>query len=687
MLAERTRALRLLSDRSARPVWIGRLAWQVGEWLLLLALLEEAWLRDSSVAGWVVVARFLPRPILLLLPAGWTSRISQLGTAPVVAAAGALAALVGLLGVAGPEHSAISSAGLVGFAAAIGLLAALAGAVRGDALARAVDRRQLGALAGLDALVDRTALVVGPLVAVVLLVKLTPSHVLIGAALLLGLAAVMTLATSRRAQKARSAAPSGMAASIRQALNRQTAIYHVAAFGSGALAGGLLTAIFVRQTSFPSLGSSGAGIALAAIGAGMLIGPLPVPRVLLRISAPLLVLAAAGFMSLTAILAVAIYTAAILPLLIGLGIAAVTLDSVRAVALRRLVPAASYRRTARLSLLALGAGQVGGALAMLGAPALGGAVALISAIAVVQLVLVAGGLVIGGLRESLQVGALSALPIRSVVHRLSWATDPPPMAADFTNSAPRARRLAKWITQRVDLQRLRATLPISRREYEVYRPDEASRERLFEEGRADPDKQMPYWAKVWPSGVALADVVVERHDEVAGRLALELGAGLGVTAAAVLEAGGQLVTADYSDLPLAHCRLNTLVNTGRAPTSMCFNWRHDAEIRAATSRPEFEAGFPLILAADVLYEGRDAEPLLNVVEHLLQADGSLWLAEPVRRTAQRFLDTTAALGWDTASRQVQADWPDATSGPVNLHFLTRSSEPDRIAGDLGGWRL
>jgi predicted nicotinamide N-methyase len=198
---------------------------------------------------------------------------------------------------------------------------------------------------------------------------------------------------------------------------------------------------------------------------------------------------------------------------------------------------------------------------------------------------------------------------------------------------------------------------------------------------------MPYWAKVWPSGVALADVVVERKIEVADKHVLELGAGLGVTACTVLEYGGHLVTADYSALPLAHCRLSTLVNTGRAPSATCFNWRHPAEVNTASAQPEFRDGFPLIIAGDVLYEGRDAEPLLNVIERMLVADGSLWLAEPLRRTAQRFLDSAAALGWDVDSRQVKADWPDATSGPVNLHFLTRSSRPDRIVAGLGGLRI
>ena len=102
---------------------------------------------------------------------------------------------------------------------------------------------------------------------------------------------------------------------------------------------------------------------------------------------------------------------------------------------------------------------------------------------------------------------------------------------------------------------------------------------------------------------------------------------------------------------------------------------------------DFRDGFPLIIAGDVLYEGRDAEPLLNVIEQMLNDDGSLWLAEPVRKTAQRFLDSAASLGWEIDSRQVQAAWPDATDGPVNVHFLTRSRESDRPIADLGGFRI
>jgi predicted nicotinamide N-methyase len=408
----------------------------------------------------------------------------------------------------------------------------------------------------------------------------------------------------------------------------------------------------------------------------------------LRVPAPLLLVTTVVLQSVAAIVIVVGHSLAVaLPMMLVLGLVAVNQDALRAIAVRRLVPADLYERVLRFMLIALTVGQIYGAVGVVSIGSAPDPFAILVLLAVSQVLLVLLGFALGG-RASLQGGGLSSLPIKSVVHKLSWETRPQASPGHLQQSTnARVRHLARWINRDVSLQKLSVTLPVSGRHYEIFRPDEESRERLFERGRADPEKQMPYWAKVWPSGVALADVVVERREEVAGKHVLELGAGLGVTACAVLEFGGEIVTADYSDLPLAHCRLNTLVNTDKAPSATCFNWRHPAEVAAAAAHPQSRGGYPLIIAGDVLYEGRDAEPLLNVIDKMLIADGSLWLAEPVRRTAQRFLDSAASLGWEIESRQVTAEWPDNTEGPVNLHFLTRSTVADSIAADLGGLRI
>jgi predicted nicotinamide N-methyase len=257
------------------------------------------------------------------------------------------------------------------------------------------------------------------------------------------------------------------------------------------------------------------------------------------------------------------------------------------------------------------------------------------------------------------------------------------MQAD--SAARRARALEAWLSSQTDRDVEDVTLPISGRRYTIYKPDEPSRERLFAEARRDPDKQMPHWARVWPSGVALADVVTARRDELAGRRVLELGCGLGVTAITALEAGATLVVSDYSALPLTFCRYNALQNVGRSPRSLQFNWR--APTPSALLRARVAGGFPLILAADVLYEGRDVQPLLDLIESLLAPDGMLWLAEPGRKTAQRFLNTAAAAGWQGVSTSANGPWPDGSTDHVGLHFLRRATYLDQLPGNLGGWRM
>jgi predicted nicotinamide N-methyase len=661
---------------------ISRFALRSALWLTLFALAATPAARnDYALTAAIVAAYFLPPALAYLLPArGLRARVAALPEALYPLLLAATATAIWLLAASGGYAGQAATAALVASALTLGLFAVCADLAHRAALARGVAPDALGPAAAAQSLLDRSVIAIVPIPAAILSL-IDPAAAALVAAALLAVATMSLWVTGRDRGGAVAATEAGARPGNRRAL----LIFHAVAFGSGAIAGALLSLL---------LAAPGAAL-LTLVGVGLLIGSPPMPRVLLRVSAPSVVLATSAA---AAILAAGVllmgqpwYAQPGWVLIVAfplLGIAGMTQDAVRRIAVRRLAPDGDYPAAETAGRAALGSGQLVGALAVvIGASSGVGVSAAVILVAVGQLVLVALALVVGGVRANLRVGGLSMLPVKSVVHQLSWATNPAAQAADFAGAGLRERRLARWIGREVELELLSVTLPVSKRHYSVARPVDASRERLFEAGRADPDRQMPYWAKVWPSGVALADVVVERSGKVKGARLLELGAGLGVTACAVLEAGGQLMTADYSALPLAICRLNTLANTGRAPRATCFNWRYPPEVARAVAQPDFRGGFPLILAADVLYEGRDAIPLLHVIERLLTASGELWLAEPVRRTAQRFLDAAAEQGWDIESRQVRAEWPDATNGPVNLHFLKRSTKPDAVAGDLGGWRV
>ena len=244
--------------------------------------------------------------------------------------------------------------------------------------------------------------------------------------------------------------------------------------------------------------------------------------------------------------------------------------------------------------------------------------------------------------------------------------------------------LENWLSGQFALETDPVTLPVSARQYTIHLPAEEARDRLFAEAKADPKKQLPHWSRIWASGVALADVVLAHREALRGRRVLELGSGLGVTATAALEAGADVLAADYSVLALAFCRYNALVNVGRSPRTLRFNWR--SPDRRALVRVEATGGFPVILAADVLYESRDIAPLLALIERWLAPDGTLWLAEPGRKTAQRFLYALAVDGWQGVSEQAEGPWPDGTTQRVHIHLLRRPTGSDRLRSSLGGWR-
>ena len=205
--------------------------------------------------------------------------------------------------------------------------------------------------------------------------------------------------------------------------------------------------------------------------------------------------------------------------------------------------------------------------------------------------------------------------------------------------------------------------------YEITRPDDF--DVLLDRAADDPEQNLPYWAELWPSGIALAAELLNEAASLEGVRALELGAGLGVTAIAALQRGMSLLVTDYSPETLALCAFNTARNAGQTPVAMRLNWRKP--------EPEFlqlvGEGFPLVLAADVLYEERDVSPLRELVERIVAPRGMLWLAEPGRPPARRFVDEMTYAGWTDQMVPHLGPWPDPEDNKngvmVRVHRMKR----------------
>jgi predicted nicotinamide N-methyase len=157
----------------------------------------------------------------------------------------------------------------------------------------------------------------------------------------------------------------------------------------------------------------------------------------------------------------------------------------------------------------------------------------------------------------------------------------------------------------------------------ILRPPSA--EELIDEAAFDEDEFLPYWAELWPSGVALARHVAAL--ELDGRRVLELGCGLGLPSLAAALGGSHVLATDWADDAIELLNRNAERNGVSLLT---------ARVRWGEPEPLLRAApWDLVLGADLLYEGRNAEQLAELLP-LLGAD--VLLAEPGRPYAKDFLE-------------------------------------------------
>ncbi|HUJ56374.1 MAG TPA: methyltransferase domain-containing protein [Gaiellaceae bacterium] len=161
----------------------------------------------------------------------------------------------------------------------------------------------------------------------------------------------------------------------------------------------------------------------------------------------------------------------------------------------------------------------------------------------------------------------------------------------------------------------------------IRRPPSA--DELVDEAAFDEDEFLPYWAELWPSGVALARAVAAL--DVRGLRVVELGCGLGLPSLAAAVGGADVLATDWAEDAVALLAENAARN-GVVLRADRVRWDEPARLLA-------RAPFDLVLGADLLYEERNADQLAALLPRLGE---EALLAEPGRPHAAAFLERFAA---------------------------------------------
>jgi len=188
----------------------------------------------------------------------------------------------------------------------------------------------------------------------------------------------------------------------------------------------------------------------------------------------------------------------------------------------------------------------------------------------------------------------------------------------------------------------------------------------------DVDERLPYWVEIWPASLLLCHWLERQRGLVSGRVCLDLGCGLGVTAMAAAALGARVVGLDYEWSALEYARRNEKANFAPGdsdrPSWVQMDWR----------QPGFKPrSFPYIWGGDVMYEQRFIEPVAKFLEMNLAPGGLVWLAAPERRVLTPFNEFMSGLGWSGAKVASDTVKHVTTPGPsvkANVWQFQRQGE-------------
>ena len=175
-------------------------------------------------------------------------------------------------------------------------------------------------------------------------------------------------------------------------------------------------------------------------------------------------------------------------------------------------------------------------------------------------------------------------------------------------------------------------------------------EALIDEHAFEHDEYLPYWAELWPSALALAQALAAARPQ----RVLEIGCGLAVPSLVAAAGGAEVMATDWSPEAVQVARDNAERNRLELAVRR-WDW----------STPAAPLGrWPLVVAADVLYERRNGAPVLQAVHALVDDGGEAWVADPGRPPVPHFL-AAAAARWEVGAV--------AHDGPANvtIHRLRR----------------
>lgn len=132
--------------------------------------------------------------------------------------------------------------------------------------------------------------------------------------------------------------------------------------------------------------------------------------------------------------------------------------------------------------------------------------------------------------------------------------------------------------------------------------------------------EFPFWIRLWDSAMVLS-YLLNALPEAKGKTLLELGAGLGAPGLAAAANGFDVTLSDYEDIILDFQRVSVAASGLSNVECTLLDWLD----------PPQSTTYDVLAGAEILFREEFFQPLLDVFDRSLKADGTIYLAHDANR--------------------------------------------------------
>ena len=143
----------------------------------------------------------------------------------------------------------------------------------------------------------------------------------------------------------------------------------------------------------------------------------------------------------------------------------------------------------------------------------------------------------------------------------------------------------------------------------------------------DPATPFPYWAKVWPSAIALHNVLKKHPSLIKDKTVLELGAGVGLPALMIADITKSIIISDYDSEAVELLQKNITHLQLQNVQAMQLDWNNVPENMKAE----------VIILSDINYDPTQFETLTKLIEKFIHQGCAIILSTPQRIMASPFV--------------------------------------------------